>query len=387
MTERSPGVWRLQTTSDPDAVTGTTRRLSRTFRGTKPEATAELQRFVAESGAGLQGGSTVTIATLLESFMSTATLSPTTRQDWASLIDRYLIAELGDVPLWKLTARDCDQMYQRLRLSGLGASRVRNAHVILHRAVAQAVRWGWITRNPVSDATRPEVPRSTVTPPNIDDVRTLLALAETTDPVLSCWLDIATATGARRGEICALRWSDIDLERATVRIERSVAATKEAGVYIKTTKTDRFRLVSLTDRAVRSITALRTAAESTAAGAERTMSADDLVFTRNIEATEPWRPELVTRRWERLRKRTGLEHVKLHGLRHFVATELLTAGIDLRTVSNRLGHARTSTTLDIYWAWVPAQDEAAAAHLDNVLRPAASPSPGLLTDLQTQNEV
>jgi len=367
MTERSRGVWRLQTTSDPDAVTGKTRRLSRTFRGTKPEATAELQRFVAESGAGLQGGSTVTVAVLLQSFMSTATLAPTTRQDWASLIDRYLIPELGAVPLWKLSARDCDQMYQRLQLGGLGASRVRNAHVILHRGVAQAVRWGWITRNPVSDATRPEVPRSTVTPPNIDDVRLLLALAEETDPTLSCWLDIATATGARRGEICALRWSDIDLERATVRIERSVAATKEAGVYIKTTKTDRFRLVSLTDRAVRSLTTLLTDANSGAAEAGRTVLADDLVFTKDLEANVPWRPELVTRRWERLRKRAGLDHVKLHGLRHFVATELLTAGIDIRTVSNRLGHARTSTTLDIYWAWVPAQDEAAAEHLDTVL--------------------
>jgi integrase len=367
LTERSPGVWRLQTTSDPDAVTGETRRLSRTFRGTKPEATAELQRFVTESGAGLQGGSSVTVAVLLGSFMGTATLAPTTRQDWASLINRYLIPELGNVPLWKLTARDCDRMYQRLRVGGLGASRVRNAHVILHRAVAQAVRWGWITRNPVSDATRPEVPRSTVTPPNIDDVRLLLALAEETDPTLSCWLDIATSTGARRGEICALRWSDIDLERATVRIERSVAATTAAGVYIKTTKTDRFRLVSLTDRAVRSLTELLDVATSNAAEAGRPTSADDLVFTKDPEAKEPWRPELVTRRWERLRKRAGLEHVKLHGLRHFVATELLTAGIDLRTVSNRLGHARTSTTLDIYWAWVPAQDEAAAEHLDTVL--------------------
>ena len=70
-------------------------------------------------------------------------------------------------------------------------------------------------------------------------------------------------------------------------------------------------------------------------------------------------------------QRAGLEHVKLHGLRHFVATELLTAGIDLRTVSNRLGHARTPTTLDINWAWVPAQDEAAAEHLAAVLDPPA----------------
>lgn len=198
MTEQSPGGWRLQTTSDPDAVTGETRRLSRTFRGTRPEATAELQRFVTESGAGLQGGSSVTVAVLLESFMLTATLAPTTRQDWSSVIDRYLIPELGVVPLWKLTPRDCDQMYQRLRLGGLGASRVRNAHVVLHRAMAQALRWGWVTRNPVSDATRPEVPRSTVTPPNLDDVRLLLSLAQKIDPKLSCWLDIATGTGARR---------------------------------------------------------------------------------------------------------------------------------------------------------------------------------------------
>ncbi|RLE22807.1 MAG: hypothetical protein DRJ50_07060, partial [Actinobacteria bacterium] len=118
---------------------------------------------------------------------------------------------------------------------------------------------------------------------------------------------------------------------------------------------------------VRSLTALLEDANSGAAEAGRATSADDLVFTNDPEAKKPWRPELVTRRWERLRKRAGLEHVKLHGLRHFVATELLTAGIDLRTVSNRLGHARTSTTLDIYWAWVPAQDEAAAEHLDAVL--------------------
>jgi integrase len=369
MIERSPGVWRLQTTSDPDAVTGTTRRLSRTFRGTKGEATGELRRFVADSGAGLQGGSTVTVAVLLESFMDTATLAPTTRQDWTSVINRYLIPELGHLPLWKLTARDCDQLYQRLRNAGLGASRVRNAHVILHRAAAQAVRWGWITRNPVSDATRPDVPRSTVATPQLDDIRRLLALAEQTDPTLSCWLEIATATGARRGEICALRWNDIDLARATVRVERSVSATKEHGVFIKTTKTDRFRLVSLTERAVRSLTTLHDAASARAVERGRVTSADDLVFTSDPDAKVPWRPELVTRRWERLRTKAGLEHVKLHGLRHFVATELLTNGIDLRTVSNRLGHARTSTTLDIYWAWVPAQDEAAAAHLDTIFKP------------------
>lgn len=360
LTERTAGVWRLQTTSDPDAVTGETRRMSRAFRGTKSEATSALHRFVTECGAGLQAGSVVSVAVLLEQFMSTATLAPTTRQDWQSVVNRHLVPEVGHIALHRLTARDCDHLYRRMTLAGLGSSRVRNAHVILHRAVAQAVRWGWLVRNPMSDATRPEVPRVVVEPPEVDEVRRLLSLAGETDPELGCWLDVAAATGARRGEICALRWSDIDLERRTVRIERSVSATKEHGVFIKTTKTDRFRLVSLTAQATRSLTAQRQRIEQEQPNTFGAIRRTDLVFPNSSDTTLPWRPELVTRRWERLRTRAGLPHAKLHGLRRFVATELLTAGIDVRTVANRLGHARTSTTLDIYWAWVPARDRQAA---------------------------
>lgn len=357
----------MQVTSDPDAVTGRTRRLSRTFHGSKAEAKRALQRLVVEAGAGLQGGSEVTVATLLEHFMTTATLAPTTRADWDSVVNRHLVPELGMIPLWKLTARDCDQLYHRMALRGLGPSRVRCAHVVLHRAVAQAVRWGWLTRNPVSDATRPEVPRATVVPPDVERVRSLLAAARSRDPMLACWLDVAAATGARRGEVCGLRWCDLDLEAGTVRIERSVSATKNEGVFIKTTKTDRFRLVSLTLQAVRALTEELEAAHRRAAATGRSVQPTDLVFTNDPAAQRPWRPELGASRWERLRKETGLAHVTIHGLRHFVATELLTAGIDVRTVANRPGHARTSTTLDIYWAWVPARDRDAAEHLQAVL--------------------
>jgi len=196
--------------------------------------------------------------------MTTATLAPTTRQDWQSVVNRHLLPEVGHIALHRLTARDCDQLYRRMALAALGPSRVRNAQVVLHRAVAQAVRWGWLVRNPVSDATRPEVPRVALDPPDAGDVRRLLVLARETDPELGRWLDVAAATGARRGEICALRWSDLDLDRQTVRIERSVSATKQHGVFIKTTKTDRFRLVSITDQATQSLIAQRLRAERSA---------------------------------------------------------------------------------------------------------------------------
>ena len=138
-------------------------------------------------------------------------------------------------------------------------------------------------------------------------------------------------------------------------------------MFIKTTKTDRFRLVSLTAQAVTSLTQHLEHARAIAAASDRPFDRSDLVFTNDPDRQRPWRPEFVTRRWERVRKQAGLDHVKIHGLRHFVATELLTAGIDVRTVANRLGHARTSTTLDIYWAWVPARDRDAAEHLQVVL--------------------
>lgn len=110
---------------------------------------------------------------------------------------------------------------------------------MLHRAFAQAVLWGWLPRNPVSAANRPEVSRTVIVPPTREQVRVLLKAAERSDQELACWLQVALATGARRhrGEICALRWGDVDLEAATVRIERSVSVTKQAGITIKSTKT------------------------------------------------------------------------------------------------------------------------------------------------------
>jgi len=354
---------------DPDPVSGERRRLSRTIHGTRSEAKDALQRMVVDAGAGLYGGGRVTLGDLLDQFLASATLGPTTRADWVSVTERHLKPALGEMPLWKLTSRDCDQLYARMKAAGLGQSRVRCAHVVLHRAVAQAVRWGWLARNPVSNATRPPVARVTITPPGVDDVRTALAASRKADIELWCWLQVAIASGARQGEVCALRWCDVDFDKRVLRIERSVSATASAGMVIKSTKTGKPRVVSLTSQAIDALLERRTHAARAASACGRALEESELVFATDPLGQKPWRPELVTGRWTRLRKQIGLSHVRLHDLRHFVATELLTAGIDLRTVANRLGHARTSTTLDIYWGFVPARDRDAADHLEALLKP------------------
>jgi integrase len=193
----------------------------------------------------------------------------------------------------------------------------------------------------------------------------LLDFAKQCDPELHCWLQVAVATGARRGEVCALRWSDIDLGGPTVRIERSVGAARGSGVYVKTTKTGGVRRVSITTLA-RDALAARLEDAGSASGATP-VAPTDFVFAAACSSALPMRPESLTRRWQRLRQDADAQSVRLHDIRHFVATELLTAGFDVRTVSNRLGHARTSTTMDIYWAFVPARDREAAEHLDAIL--------------------
>lgn len=134
---------------------------------------------------------------------------------------------------------------------------------------------------------------------------------------MACWLSLATTTGARRGEICALRWGDVDFAKRTVRIERSVTATAVGGVFVKATKTGGVRQVSVTAQAVEARQAHRRGAELTASRYGLVVGPDDFVFTDDPDAPQPWRPELATRRWERPRVKAGLPHVRLHDLTPF----------------------------------------------------------------------
>ncbi len=143
---------------------------------------------------------------------------------------------------------------------------------------------------------------------------------------------------------------------------------------MKSTKTGRCHTVALTTAsAAAALAERRGTATRVAEASQQELGRDEFVFSSDPLGRVPWRPSLATRRWARLREEVGIGRVRVHDLRHFVATELLTAGIDVRTVSNRLGHARTSTTLDVYWAFVPARDHEAADHLDSLLVPGTKP--------------
>lgn len=354
--------WRIVV--DAGTTNGKRRQITRNIDGTRKDAEAALARLLVDVGRGEHVGHDVTVDQLIDARLRVAELAASTRRDYGYA--RQHIAPIATMPVWKVRARDLDQLYADLAAAGVGPARIRRVHTILRRSFTQAVKWGWIARNPAIDASPPSVPPASIDPPQVDAVRRILAAA---DAELATYLRLEAGLGARRGEMVALRWGDIDLDAGTVTIRRAIAdGGRGVGLVEKTTKTGRPRRPVALDAAT--VTTLR---EHRRAMAERALavgahlSPECYVFSGDAASMLPWRPDSTGRRFRRLCDRIGVEGVRLHDLRHFVATQLLASGVDPRTVAERLGHARTSTTTDMYAGFVPARDRDAADLLGRLL--------------------
>ncbi len=185
----------------------------------------------------------------------------------------------------------------------------------------------------------------------------LLDLVQDQERDLFTCLRLAVSTGARRSQLLALRWSDIDLPRASVSFTRALVEGPNGSVH-RPTKTHRTCRVAL-DTGTAVVLAVHQQRSDHVGRGQFVFSADG--------GLHPWRPNDVTKRFIRARKAAGLEHFRLHDLRHFMATEMLAAGVPIATVSQRFSHARASTTLDVYGHAIPGGDEAAAETLAAII--------------------
>lgn len=367
--------WELVAYAGIDA-SGRRKYLRRSTQGTKREAERELARLVVE--ADNQG--TETVGELLERWFEIAapTWTPWTVVQHRSVIDRYLIPRLGATPVRSLGVQEIDRLYSQLRKGGgqggkpLTPATVRRIHAVLRRALQQALRWGWLTTNPAALATLPKTTAHEIVPPSSADVARLLGLAETEDLDFHCYLRLAASTGARRSQMCALQWRDLDLAGRSILFARGVVDGPD-GVVLKDTKNGRAYRAAIDDSLVALLTEHRARAEARAEAAGTEIPASGFVFSYEADASRPWRPDGVTNRFGRLRRAVGLESVRLHDLRHYVATALLAAGVPVPTVAGRLGHARASTTLNVYSHFVAATDHHAADVLSALLTTASEP--------------
>jgi len=373
MRQRSDA-WELRVYLGTDPVTRKQRYATRTVRGGKRVAQRALAEMVTDAERGLTVRTSATAGELIEAWFVQAIrdFSPKTVKETRGFIDRNLLPAIGAVPLTKLKPSDLDRFYRRLQTSGaagggaLAPATVRRIHGVLRRALAQGVRWGWIGVNPAAATTPPRVPQSEIKPPSSVELARVLKRASESSPELACFLVLAAATGARRSELVALRWRDVDVANGIVRIERGVVSGPD-GLVEKSTKTHSARRVALDGRTVGVVRAHRYRMSERAVLFRVELTDESFVFSNAVDCSEPWYPDSVSRGFKRLCADEGLSGVRLHDIRHFVATQLLSAGVDVRTVAGRLGHRNAATTLNVYAHFLEGADRAAADVIGNII--------------------
>jgi integrase len=364
--QRGKHSWRVKVIVGRDA-SGVRRYLQRTVRGTRRDAERELARVVVEVDEGRHAAAApMSFDELLDRWLDVKrrTVEANTMASYEWIARRYVRPALGDRRVASLRALDLDGLYSELHARGLSPRTVRICHTVARQSLEQARRWGVIARNPAVDATPPPQRRREITPPTVAQVQELIAAADAEDPDFGVYLWVLAATGCRRGEACALRWTDVDLERGELAIRRSIAHVGDE-LLEKDTKTHQGRRLAIDEATMALLRAHRLRArERWLALGERL--ADDAFLFGDPDG-RPWRPDVCTNRFTRLRAGVGLSRVRLHDLRHFVATVLGEAGHPIATISDRLGHGDKATTLNLYTHAFPATDQRAAAYLGSLL--------------------
>lgn len=377
--ERSPGVWELRVHLGRDPVTRKRVDVSRTFRGGERAAGRALAQLVTESGelaAERMPTETaleeMTVAQLLARWqeLRVAEWAPSTAHDHAGTVDRYLVPHIGQVRVVELRRPRVEEFYALLARRGgkggrpLSARSVGKVHSVLHAALEDAVRLELIAGNPASKARRPRVPKHQAVVPSLDQIRSSIDLATDSMPTL---IRMAIATGARRGELAALRWSDLDLDHATVHIQAAATRLPGQPVRTKSTKTNATGVLALDPGTITAMRAWRTELQQRrlALGLGR-LTPTDWVWPAK-DHRSPIDPDAITYQWSKIRARVGMDDVRFHDLRHAAATHMVAAGIDVRTVAGRLRHASPAMTLDVYAGRDLDADRAAAVTMGGLL--------------------
>lgn len=297
-----------------------------------------------------------------------ASVRPLTWRRYEQLVRIHISPTLGRHRLSALRPEHVQAFYAQKLAEGLKPRTVQQMHAVLHHALKQAVRWGHVPRNVVNVVESPRVPRRELKPPTPQELERLLnSAANSDDPLVALWT-VALYSGCRQGELLGLTWSDLDFETCTLSVKRSLTGATGGVPRFGEPKTDRSRrTLTLPSEALQ---VLRQHRERQAADRQAlgdSFASYDLVFCTRLGT--PFLARNITRSFKRALGRAGLsEAVRFHDLRHAAATTLRRAGVDLKTVSERLGHSKIGITADLYTHAVPALDADAAERLQRAIR-------------------
>lgn len=241
----------------------------------------------------------------------------------------------------------------------MSASAILQIHWILNSALAAAVRWGWIASNPAEAAKKPRRKPPLPEPPSPAEAARIIEAAWAQDASWGTLVWLVMATGIRRAELAGLRWLHVDLGAGTLKIARNWLRSGGKDID-KDTKTHQIRTLALDPSTVEVLAEHRVRYLDLQSELGLEPTEDAFLFSAQPAFDRPYSPSRVTHRYSDMCAELGIDS-HLHALRHYSATELLAAGVDLRTVAGRLGHGGGgATTLRVYAAFVAEADRRAA---------------------------
>ena len=295
------------------------------------------------------------------------TIKENTIKGYRSQIDHQIKPFIGHKQLASLTTADIQKFYNKIKKEGrvhphpihghvLSDSMVRKIHMMLHEAMEVAVRERYIVRNPTDNTT---IPKKTTTEKQVLDDSQLNRFLEAIqcEPYWHDFFYVEVMTGLRRGEICGIKWSDIDFNEGTLCIKRSVSTKEGGGVSIGETKTD---------AGVRTI--IMPPSVATLLWKKRSDAINEWVFPHYTTPSDPLHPSSAYKKLKTLLKRLELPLLRFHDLRHTFATQATDGGVDPKTLAGILGHTDASFTLDTYTHVTSDMQRGASAIVNNMMQ-------------------
>lgn len=368
LTRRGKASWRLKFDAGTDPASG--KRLTKyvTLKGTKAQAQAEAAKIIASTVTGeFVDPSQETVAAFIERWLADHADHNVGHKAWtryAELLRKHVGSRVGNIPIQKLQAKDLARVYSEMAKEGLSDLTRLHAHRVARTMLKHAVQWGVVFRNVADLVDAPRVAADEVIIPSTDQIDAILTALRGGE--LYAVIATAIGSGLRRGELCALRWSNVDLESGSLRVVQSLEQTKRGGLLFKAPKSAAGkRAVSLSPSTVAVLRTHKREQQERrlALGLGRT-PADGFVFA-SVDGTA-LKPATLTQAWKRIMARMGTPELTLHCLRHYHVSALISAGIDILSVSRRIGHSGAALTLRTYAHLLKQKDDQAAAAIDEI---------------------
>jgi integrase len=310
--------------------------VSRVFRGGKREANKALDKLVAEYGGERRIGTSATVGKLFTEWLANLERlgkAQSTLETYKTHVEKHLRPGLGSIRLDKLTVHDVDRYLSNLdKVKGLAPRTIKLDHAVLSAALAQAVDWEWTKASPAKSARLKSADQDDQATLTTDQFSRLYQAALADDVDMAVVIALAALTGCRRGELCGLRWDDLDVDRAALRVERQWVPGTGGQHLTKSTKTGKGRTVFIGATGVALLEQYR-AVQTERIGHDP----EGWLLSYNGGETE-MRAKSMTEYVTRLAKKVKVP-AHFHTLRHWAATELVHQGVDLPTAASQLGHS------------------------------------------------